>query len=482
MKFYNFADEYEKQDELFKVWCEGKRIKTYACDVSAVAFNQVWQGRQRSFSQTEKSAFVTLGNDGETVLTIQPKKSFQKVVVRPLEKNVKTEARGNEVEITFTHPGQYTVEFDGMHYTLAVFINPEKDFSAYRNGKNVLYFGEGVHYVDKRIMLEDNQTVFIDEGAVVYASINAIGKKNIQVVGYGILDNSRMERQNAIQTNPNIVKEENKKMGLPIYFDRCENILVEGITIVDSSEWSLKFTGCKNVLVDNIKLIGLWRYNADGCDFCNCVDATIKNSFLRTFDDSIVVKGLDCSRELPVENILAENCVVWCDWGRCLEIGAETCAPYMKNITFRNCYLIHGSDVMMDVQQGDSADISQVLFDNVSIEYTGEEQRTAIETDSVTEYPYYGIKHIPRIFEIRSLVTMWSHDSCAGNTDDVRFQNIRIVTADGEIPQGSRAITRGEGNRISNVVFENITCNGKRVTLQELGFSVDGNVENVIEK
>lgn len=480
MKFYQFPELYEKKDEMFKVSCNGKETRTYSCDVSAIPFNQVWRGKQRSIAQTEKSAFVTLSNNGETVLTIQPQKRFQTVVVRPLGKIKDIQSDGNSVTVTFPKSGQYTVEFDGMHYALAVFINPEKDFSNYREEKNVTYFAPGVHYIDNRMMLEDNQTVFIDAGAVVYGSINAVGKKNIKIVGYGILDNSRMERQNAVQSTPNILCEENKNIGLPINFDRCENIFVEGITIVDSSEWSMKFTGCRDINVENIKLIGMWRYNADGCDFCNCINATIKNSFLRTFDDTIVVKGLISNRETPVENVLVENCVLWCDWGRCLEIGAETCAPYIKNIVFKDCYIIHGSSVMLDVQQGDRADISNVLFENIQIEYTGEEMIPAIETAERKEYPHYGKKHIPAPFALTSRVTMWSHDTDTGNITNVKFKNITIITSSGEIPQGSVIATAETTGKIGDICFENITVNKQEVTLTELGVKTEGNVEVII--
>ncbi len=480
MQFYQFPDVYEKKDRLFKVSCNGREIQAYACDVSAIPFNQVWQGKQRSFTQTEKSAFVTLGNDGETVLTIQPQKKFQTVVVRPLGKIKNMRVDEDSVTVTFPRSGQYTVEFDGMHYTLAVFINPEKDFSSYREEKNVKYFAPGVHYIDERMMLEDNQTVFIDAGAVVYGSINAIGKKNIRVVGYGILDNSRMARQHAIQSTQGIVSEENGRIGIPINFDRCENVLVEGITILDSSEWSMKFAGCKDISVDNIKLNGMWRYNADGCDFCNCINATIKNSFLRTFDDTIVVKGLDSHREMPVENVVAENCVLWCDWGRCLEIGAETCAPYMKNIVFKDCYILHGSSVMLDVQQCDGADISNVLFENIQVEYTGEEMIPAIETDTRKEYPHYGKKHAPVPFGVASKLTMWSSDTYTGNITDVKFKHIKIMTPNGEIPQGSGIITEKTTGKISDVYFEDITVNGKKVALPELGVKTEGNVDIIL--
>lgn len=323
MKTYTFPGEYEKKSEEYAVSCGDNQIAVYSCDVSAVPFNQVWPGYQRDKKQTEKSAYVMFSADEEITLDIEPKRSFEKVTVRPLSRGIKPVIDNGKVKITFPSAGQYTVGFDDSHHVLNVFINHEKDFGIDKCNEDVLYFAPGVHLVEDRISLRDNQTVFIDEGAVVYGAFEAIDKKNIKIIGYGVIDNSYMERGDEINGCAALAPPADKKLGNPIFLNRCKNVHIEGVTIVNSSGWSIYLDGCDDVMVDNIKLIGMWRYNADGCDFCNCTNATIKNSFLRTFDDCIVVKGFKLNNDLPVENILADNCVLWCDWGRNLEVGAE---------------------------------------------------------------------------------------------------------------------------------------------------------------
>ena len=91
--------------------------------------------------------------------------------------------------------------------------------------------------------------------------------------------------------------------------------------------------------ISDFKLIGLWRYNSDGIDICNSQEVTISNSFVRSFDDSIVLKGVNWGKETydqrPVHNVRASNLVVCCDWGQALEIGAETSAPEIAYVVFR---------------------------------------------------------------------------------------------------------------------------------------------------
>ena len=205
----------------------------------------------------------------------------------------------------------------------------------------------------------------------------------------------------------------------------------------------------------------------------------MKNSFLRTFDDVVTVKGLLPRREAPCENITVENCVLWCDWGRCLEVGVETCAPYLRNVVFRKCHLIHGSIVMMDVQQGDSGKVSDVLFEDIHIEYTGDERPIAFESETLTEYPFSKEPHTPALFELVSGVTMWSFDERAGDIENVTFRNIRITAPEDKLPLPASIITREGDSEISRVVLENVTCNGRPLTGEDLRLHVCGNVKDV---
>lgn len=451
MKIYSIPNEYKNISDDFEVIVNNQKIGVYSCLVSAYPINQVWPGYQRPLEQTEKSSFVMFGSDGETVLQIRTKLPYKKVTVRPISKNIEKRLSNDLLEVKLPGPGQYSIEFNDKHNTLTVFVNPEKDF-AINKQNDIIYFEPGIHFLDDKLKLNDNQTVFIDEGAVVYGGIFAQNKKNISVIGYGILDCSKMERASGVASLSAEEMGAAVNAGNPIFFANCNNIHIEGITIVDSAEWSARFDGCMNIVVDNIKLIGMWRYNADGCDFCNCTNAVIKNSYLRNFDDCIVVKGLKYNQDMPAENIVAENCVIWCDWGKALEVGAETCAPYMRNITFRNNYIIHGSAIMMDVYHGDRADVSDITFEDICVEYTGEENIPIIQSKLNEIYNDIENRYDPILFEIGMGVTMWSTDDYVGDIKNIRVANINI-NADYKINPIVRT------GSVENVVVEKVFIN-----------------------
>lgn len=445
VKIYSFPEKEEQSTE-FKVKINGENAACYKARVSAEPFNQVWPGYQRPIEQTELTSFVSLGADESVKLEVECEYDTKNVCVKPFLKNVKVNADGNKCTFELPGVGQYVLEYGSRHKVLHIFVNPVKDFGVDENDPDVIYFGKGTHYIDAPINLKDNQTLYIDEGAVLYGSVETSDAKNVRILGYGILDNSLFERGK----------------GDPVKFHHCENVYVEGITVRDSSTWTMHMYGCNNCIVDNIKFIGMWRYNSDGCDFTNSTNCVLRNSFLRNYDDCIVVKGLFPNTHLNVQNIFVENCVTWCDWGRNIEIGAETCADTFDMITFRNCDIIHITHIPLDVQHGDRAVITNVLFDDIRIEYDDEYEEAKLQTFKGEVYDHKKMDGIPVISCVNTIRTMYSKDDHTGSVSGVTFKDVKAVNTHGKVP--GFWIGEIEGNGVvSDVNIINFTVDGKKM-------------------
>ena len=147
---------------------------------------------------------------------------------------------------------------------------------------------------------------------------------------------------------------------------------IDGVILRDPDVWCLSAFGCRNLEISDVKLVGLWRYNADGIDICNSQDVVVRNSFVRSFDDAIVLKGLNWGKEgfqdRPVRNVRVHDMVLWCDWGRAIEIGAETSAPEIADVPFRDCDIIRTTHIAMDIQCGDRAVVHDVRYENIRME------------------------------------------------------------------------------------------------------------------
>ena len=51
-----------------------------------------------------------------------------------------------------------------------------------------------------------------------------------------------------------------------------------------------------------------------------------------------------------------------------MEIGAETCASEIADISFEDCDIIRTTHIAMDIQHGDRAAIRDIRFENLRVE------------------------------------------------------------------------------------------------------------------
>src|SRR5215510_1560281 len=92
---------------------------------------------------------------------------------------------------------------------------------------------------------------------------------------------------------------------------RCQNVLIDGVTIQNSPMWEIHPVLCRNVVVQNVK-INSHGPNNDGCDPESCTDVLIKDCHFSTGDDCIAIKSgrnADGRRlNVPTENIIVQGC------------------------------------------------------------------------------------------------------------------------------------------------------------------------------
>lgn len=491
----------EKVSEDFAISINGLTAKAYAARVSAMPFNRYWPGRQRPIEQTEQASFLTFTMDEPVRLELTASKEFHEAVIRPKSRGILPEIDGKTLRFTIEQCGQYTVELDGVHHALHIFANPEKDFGVSPDQENVVYFPPGVHH-SGMIHLKSNQTLYIDQDAVVYGAVLAVGAENIRILGYGILDGSWEKRENPSMLvpqdffrrnpafdfcSPNLQGQRLEKPIYPvsgsvllqddeqfikylqdwnmlyscIHLYGCSNCEINGLVLRDSPGFTLIEANCTNAVCDNIKLIGMWRYNSDGIDIFNSRNCSISNSFLRNFDDCVVLKGIPGWDTWNMENILVENCVLWCDWGRSLEIGAETCAPYYRNIIFRDCDCIHNSSVVLDIQCCDRAEVHQILYEDIRVEYSHYDRKEVYQhSDDET---FRSQRNVPQLIYAGFGGDMfYSNDRIKGNISRVTFRNIQVLS-DTAMPSVTLEGYDAE-HMVSNVTIESLTFNGEPVT------------------
>lgn len=452
----------------YRVWADGRECVVHPIRVSAMPFNQWAPGYQRPMDQIEDAAYVALETDGETVFLVNPKRTFTKAVVRPLSAGVVPVVDNGAVIFTLPKCGHYVLELDDYHTPLQIFAEPKRDF-AREKAEATITFGPGLHEPEI-VKLKSHDRVYIDKDAVVMGSFQADGVEDVKISGYGVICGSRNRRD-----NDHCYRE---FQSTTVRLIDSSDIVVDGPIVTDSSCWCVEAFNCRNVEISHVKVTGQWRYNTDGIDICNSTHVRIHDSFVHSFDDTIVLKGLPDDCDKPVKDIEVRRCVLWCGWGRTLEIGLETWAAEYSGILFEDCDLIHNNMGALSIHLGGDAPVKDVTFRRLRLEYAAGELRPELQTSRDGKYtpvaPWSGPWFTATNWKFtvpnwKNTVTGETFDAFAkahqrfGNFDLVKVEDIDITVEDGARLPVLEAFACEEGDAFGTIEMANVRLNGTPV-------------------
>ena len=157
--------------------------------------------------------------------------------------------------------------------------------------------------------------------------------------------------------------------------------------------------------------------------------------------------------------------MLWCDWGRALEIGAETNAPAFYNIVFSDCDVIHGSTIQLDIQHHNRAEIHHVIFENIRVEYTQYQQSDVYQHTDEQEYRTSTPARQPILLNVALYdMGLFSKDGLHGFAHDILFKNIYVLT-DAPVPMPTSVFAGLDAEHlVTDVRIEGLYYNGQRVT------------------
>lgn len=375
-------------------------------------------------------------------------------VVRPLSLGIEPKVEGNTIKFKIYKPCNISVEPWGVRHALQLFANSidknKPDFEA----DNVYYFGPGVHYIDA-LELHDNDTVYIDGGAVVFAKeqqnytdggtyygykiksvdplIYAYRDKtgdddkiqNITIRGRGILSGSYS--MNQFQQRHQLLRVFGVK-----------NARIDGVTLLESSAWNMFVAQCDGVYINNVKMVGYYANN-DGIDFCDSKNGIVENCYANNADDSFLIKSWD-----KVDNVHFRNCTAWNTVST--SFGA-VCELYrtITDVSYKDCTVIHSTNPrwteicggVIGIWDNHGASVDGMVFEDIVIEdaVADKEPIKVAIYDNQAETDYAEVKNI-------------------------LFKNITVLESRDE----SIVLTSVYENGLHDITFENVSINGKAVT------------------
>ena len=421
----------------YSVSIAGKKAVVHAVKVSPADSLRRMKGmddKQGSASIYEMAAFCSADITGPSTVKVKVNKEVTSAKVLPSSRGITPRINGREISFEAVPGDRLTLEVNGDEYhSLHIFTDLPEEEQYDPSDPDVIYYGPGDHYVS-RLIVRSNQTLYIARGAVLYGEmylnaqsgacspvISLIGD-NIKVRGRGIVDGSLCS---TLTTH--------------LLSVHGNNISIEGITLRDGSVWTLPVKNSKNVVIDGIKILG-YRANSDGIDVCNSENVIIRNCFIRTLDDLIVIKTLKNGG--PCKHVHAYHNVLWNEVAHAVSVGAEI-SKDIVDVVFEDSDIIHdkGREWSMRVYHCDDAKVSGIVFRNLRFEESRNFLSLWINT------------------------AIWSTSKDRGHIRDILFEDI---TAENVLRPTVQLLGYDASHLVENVVIKNVSVNGKKITAADV--------------
>jgi hypothetical protein len=316
----------------------------------------------------------------------------------------------------FVTPADYkTVEIEpGYHDNYAL---------EFTESNTVYVFKAGFHEISS-IGIPSNSVLYIERGAYLQvtdrknddgkqntlAAIHADDVENVKIISRGLLDCGKLQGGDY-------------KYKHVVNTARSKNVLINGLTVINSNTWTICAYGSENSVIEKNLLLG-YRMYSDGIMMSECVGCTGRYNFVRTGDDAIEFKGTgwwNGGEKRGVACVYEYN-DLWTDKGAGYCLTWESERP-MSTMKFRN----------------NSVGFAQP---------TWTDRNTALDCLLGTNPD-----------------TVW---------ENVTFENIEIYHV--KSPNAINVQIQGKGAKLDNIVFKNITVKTARkgVYAFRMHFSADG--------
>jgi hypothetical protein len=262
-------------------------------------------------------------------------------------------------------------------------------------GGGMVYVPPG-EYSSGTLHLKSHVRLYVEAGATIYsikdktafdkdALIYAENAEHISLEGRGTIDGQagydwrpddieddfiRPNKELMLSLGKPIARSFPKQdqFGKLVLLLRCRDVLISGLSFVDSPSWTIHPYGCERMVIDGVYIRsslkdGVW---ADGIDPDGCKDLRISNSVIETGDDAICFYSMNWfGPALPCENITVTHCRL---------TSASSAIKFsdgnmnaIRNVTIGNS-VITGANRGVAFMNFDGGVISDVILSNLTIE------------------------------------------------------------------------------------------------------------------
>ena len=386
---------------------------------------------------TSAGDFLSFESDSAVSVEVEWPKPIENISVLPRRLGIKPEISGHVLKFTLPEFEKVLIETEERKQLFIYANKIQKDKpDPYADG--VRYFKSGQVYEVGTLRLQNNETLYIEGGAVVRGCLIATSAKNIRIEGTGVLDGGYYSNYNE---HSHFVR-----------FEDCQNVMINDIIMIEPPGWMVVLYHCKDVKIDNIKQISD-GHGTDGIDIVTTHHVRINNCMLRNGDDCIVAKSFVSERYSEptlnthegVNDILATGCSVQANGGgQAFEIGHELRIDPVRNIRFIDCDVlgVHGQGGVFGIHNCDGATVSDVRYENIRVDH------------------YYN-----KLIDMRIIKSRWSREKRVGYVKNIVLKNIRVTNSIYN-PGYSISLIGGydDDHMVENVKIEDFYIDDKKIT------------------
>jgi polygalacturonase len=246
-------------------------------------------------------------------------------------------------------------------------------------GGGVVWFGPG-RYVTGTLLLKSGVTLDLAQDATLFGStdpadyrllepfVDAVGATrgfaligcvdvhDVGITGAGVIDG----RGTMLQASGS--KDPSARPFLLLCL-RSTAVGIEGISLVNSSAWTMHVFQCSDVTISHIRIRSLGLANNDGIDIDSSQHVHVEGCTIETGDDAICLKTTSSK---PCKDITIKGCTMRT---RCaaFKIGTESAGDFSA-IRVSDCHVLEANLGAIKILSVDGANIHDVLIERMQVE------------------------------------------------------------------------------------------------------------------
>lgn len=327
------------------------------------------------------------------------------------------------------------------------------------NGGGTVVIPPGT-YLCGTIQMKDNVRIYLDKNALLLGSIDledyknvdpfkeglgidvgwafiaAVGVKNIGIEGEGIIDGqgSAIKAKQILTDN----RSESQRWGRRPFLLRvfnCENVKVQGVTLMYSGAWTSHYSQSKNIVIDDVKIKSVGVAHNDGINIDGCADVKITNCDVESGDDALCFKTTHS--QSPNKNIVVKGMRLKSNQAG-IKMGTESMSAF-ENIQISDIYIYDTRNGGIKLLPVDGAHLKNITITDVTMNNV----RT------------------PMLFRLGSRLKVFREgdvQQSTGSFDNVLIKNVKAKSDSVTQlnPASGILITGIPGHYINNLTLENI--------------------------